>query len=97
MPCRLGLEQPWSRAEGWGYEWLKLPVTWQGVQEIGLRKDRLLPPEQRWRTAVNPRMVNNRKPAKNLFLMIDLNFQLHLPDGFQQGSALFETGFAQVA
>ena len=47
--------------------------------------------------AVKARRVMNKHIDKYLFFIINLNFQLHLPDGFQQRPALFEARFAQVA
>jgi hypothetical protein len=47
--------------------------------------------------AANARMVKAGHTDKYLFFIIILNFQLHLPDGFQQWPALFETRFTQVA
>jgi hypothetical protein len=40
--------------------------------------------------AAIPRLIINKNTPIHLFFMIILNFQLHLPDGFQQRPALFE-------
>ena len=50
-------------------------------------------PEQ----AAKPSPVIIKNTGRNLSLNLILNFQLHLPDRFQQRPTLFKSGFAQVA
>ena len=47
--------------------------------------------------AAEPSISKIKNPGMKLFFISYLDFQLHLPDGFQQWPTLFEARFAQVA